>query len=182
MPVAAVAAVAVSDAVVATTSRVASFLLLSVFLSSLALLEGPPVVPLLARSFAALYSTSHARPDEARKDRSGYTHRHTDDAISLSLSLVAKRSYVVPLFAVGVVRTSLSMISCKGPLRSSYSFGRIGPSRHVGYYAADAGNVMKAITISFILSSLWFPSSSPCTHSVHVTKARNGKGSRGRNR
>ena len=148
---------------------------------SLALLEGPPPpVPLLARSFAALYSTSHARPDEARKDRSGYTHRHTDDAISLSLSLVAKRSYVVPLFAVGVVRTSLSMISCKGPLRSSYSFGRIGPSRHVGYYAADAGNVMKAITISFILSSLWFPSSSPCTHSVHVTKAE--KGSRGRNR
>ena len=133
-------------------------------------------VPQSPSSHAALLLSTqrptHDRTKRGRTDRVTHTDTPTtlSLSLSLSLSLVAKRSYVVPLFAVGVVRTSLSMISCKGPLRSSYSFGRIGPSRHVGYYAADAGNVMKAITISFILSSLWFPSSCPCTHSVHVTK------------
>ena len=54
-------------------------------------LEGPLLARSLARSFAALYSTSHARPtdrtEEARKDRSGYTHTDEDD-VAISPSLV----------------------------------------------------------------------------------------------
>ena len=123
MPVAAVAAVRCR-----LRRRPASFVPSSFCLSVLglpALLEGP-LPPSLARSVAALYSTSHARPDDRSEEGQIGLHTHTV-AISLSFSLVAKRSFVVPLFAV--VRTSsLTMISCKGLLRCPYSSGRIGPS------------------------------------------------------
>jgi len=105
-----------------------SFLLRSVFLSS----DSPLFsrVPFLPPSHAELLLSTQRptrdRTKRGRTDRVTHTHRRYL-SFSLSLSLVAKRSFVVPLFAV--VRTSsLTMISCKGLLCSSYSFGRIGPS------------------------------------------------------
>ena len=111
-------------------------LLPSVFLSSLAgsLLSRVPLPSLHAALLLSTQRPTHDRTKRGRTDRV----THTVDAISLSLvlfSLVAKRSFVplVPLFAVRLVvrgvRTSLTMISCKGLLRSPSSrSGRIGLS------------------------------------------------------